>query len=48
MTLDFTRVAGLLARLPFELQPTGALQIMNLAEPFEPKYFNGTGIFELR
>lgn len=36
MSLDFTRVSALLARLPEELQPHGALQIMDLAAPFEP------------
>ena len=36
MTLDFGRVAALLARLPPELQPNGALQVMDLAMPFEP------------
>lgn len=36
MTLDFARVAGLLARLPAELRPSGALQVMDLATPFEP------------
>ncbi len=36
MTLDFARVAGLLACLPAELRPTGALQVMDLAAPFEP------------
>ena len=36
MTLDFARVADLLARLPAALGPTGALQLMDLSEPFEP------------
>lgn len=36
MTIDYARVGGLLARLPSEIQPSGALQIMELAAPFEP------------
>jgi tetrapyrrole methylase family protein/MazG family protein len=36
VTLDVARVGGLLARLPAEIRPDGALQIMDLAAPFEP------------
>jgi tetrapyrrole methylase family protein/MazG family protein len=36
VTIDYARIGGLLARLPAEIQPSGALQIMDLAAPFEP------------
>ena len=36
MTVDFAQVGALLARLPADMRPTGALQIMELAAPFEP------------
>jgi tetrapyrrole methylase family protein/MazG family protein len=36
VTLDFTRVAALLERVPDELRPRGAIQVMSLDEPFEP------------
>lgn len=35
-TIDFVRVGALLAQLPAELRPSGALQIMDLAAPYEP------------
>jgi tetrapyrrole methylase family protein/MazG family protein len=36
VTIDYARIGGLLARLPAEVQPNGALQIMDLGAPFEP------------
>lgn len=36
MSLDFARVSALLERLPEDLRPRGALQVMDLDEPFEP------------
>lgn len=36
VSLDFARVGELLDRLPQNLRPSGALQIMDLSAPFEP------------
>ena len=36
MSLDFTRVSALLARLPEDIRPPGGLQIIDLEAPFEP------------
>jgi len=35
MTLDFSRIAGLLQQLPASVKPTRALQIMDVSAPFE-------------
>jgi tetrapyrrole methylase family protein/MazG family protein len=36
VSLDFTRVSALLARLPEDIRPPGGLQIIDLEAPFEP------------
>jgi tetrapyrrole methylase family protein/MazG family protein len=36
VSLDFARIAALVDRLPDEIRPRGALQVMDLSAPFEP------------
>jgi tetrapyrrole methylase family protein/MazG family protein len=45
MTLDFARIGALLERLPADVRPTGTLQLLDVAAPYEPNPTVPTLIF---